>query len=307
MMAASGGTEIYQGLSAGVEETHKFLAPRLVNHILMLTDGHTFGDQEQTLALARAASKAGIAISAMGLGQEWNDKFLDAIATITGGSSAYINSAGAVVRFLNTHVRNLSNVFADRMQFSVAPDPDVKLESAFKLMPSPQHLAIDQGLIPIGNLQLNRSISVLMQFELPPNMPTGFRAITRLAANGDILGERHRRFHAVSDLSLEISTDNHYENPPTAILDALGKLALYKMQERAQDALERGDIRQATRHLENLATRLNALGESELAQQARAEAQQVAHTAALTDRGRKALKYQTRHLIIGKLNNEGAE
>jgi Ca-activated chloride channel homolog len=307
MMTAFGGTEIYQGLQAGVEETRKFLAPKLVNHIILLTDGNTFGDSDKTLELAREVTAQGIAVSGMGLGQEWNDEFLDQIAKITGGTSSYINSANAVVRFLNNHVRNLSNLFADRMQLSIAPDPDVKLESAFKLAPSPQPLDIAEGFIPLGNLPRNRNISVLMQFEMPAGMPKGFRSAARMIAQGDILAESTYHFQTLSDLSLEVTDAQTQDNPPTAILDALGKLTLYKMQERAQQALDEGNVRQATRHLENLATRLTAMGENDLAQQARTEAQQVAHTAMLTDRGKKALKYQTRALLAPSSENDDLE
>lgn len=299
MMTASGGTEIFQGLDAGVTQNRQFLAPRLVNHIILLTDGNTYGDQDRCLTLARTVTKEGISISAMGLGQEWNDKFLDELATLTGGSCAYINSANAVVRFLNDHVRNLSNMFAERVQLSVAPDPDVRLESAFKLAPNPQPLSIEDGYIPLGGLQINRGISVLLQFEMPPNMSIGFRSVARLVVSGDILVNRLQKHQAISDSSLEITKSPPQEDPPAAILDALGKLTLYRMQERAQQALEEGNIQEATRRLENLATRLLALGEEELAQQARAEAQQVAYTSNLTDRGRKALKFQTRQLLLG--------
>jgi Ca-activated chloride channel family protein len=304
MMTASGGTEIFQGLDAGITEVRKFLAPRLINHMILLTDGNTFGDAEQALALAKTVAKDGITISGMGLGQEWNDRFLDELASSTGGSSSYINSAGAVVRFLNTHVRHLSNTFADRMHISIAPDPDVKLESAFKLQPNAQPLTIDQGFVPMGSLQKGRSISTLLQYELPAKMPLGFRSLSRIVVAGDILGERIRKFQAISDISLEITSENVTEQPPSAILDALGKLTLYRMQERANDALEKGDVRQATRQLENLALRLAAMGETDLAQQAKQEAQQVAHTAALTDKGKKALKYQTRSLLLSAENDD---
>ncbi|MCC6617171.1 MAG: VWA domain-containing protein [Anaerolineae bacterium] len=304
MMTASGGTEIFQGLNGAVAEARRYLAPRLVNHILLLTDGHTFGDQPQSLQLARTAAQEGIVVSAMGLGQEWNDEFLDELASATGGTSAYINSARAVARFMNSHVRNLSNVFADRIQVSIAPDSDIKLEYVFKLQPSPQPLTIGQGFIPLGSLHRNRPISVLMQFELPPGLSNGFRSVARIVTIGDILAERISSFHTMSDTSVEVAADAMIENPPTAILDALGKLTLYRMQERAQEALEQGDVRKATQHLENLAARLAALGETELAQQARSEAQQVAHTAALTDKGRKTLKYQTRHLLLGSDGGE---
>jgi Ca-activated chloride channel homolog len=299
MIAAAGGTEIFKGLSAGVEQNRRYLAPKLVNHVILLTDGNTFGDQDQSLELARTAAEQGIGISAMGLGQEWNDEFLDELVSITGGSSSYINSASAVVRFLNDHVRNLSNAFAERVRLSVAPDPDVQLESAFKLAPHPQPLATNDGYIQLGSLQANRLISVLFQFQMPANMAPGFRSIARLASTGDILSNRNQNFQAYSDISLEITEDPPPEDPPIAILDALGKLTLYRMQERAQEALENGDVREATRRLENLATRLLAMGEEDLASQAMAEARRVAHTSNLSDKGRKALKYQTRSLLLG--------
>ena len=287
VMIASGGTEIFKGLEAGFEQNRRFLAPRLVNHMILLTDGHTFGDHDQCLQLAREAAEVGIGISAMGLGQEWNDEFLDEIASLTGGSSEYIHSASAVVKFLNDHVRNLSDAFAERVQISIAPDPDIQLESAFKLSPQPQPLPIDEGYIQLGSLQTNRQ------------MTSGFRSMARLLAVGDILDNQYQKFQTLSDVSFEVMEDPPVEEPPVAILDALGKLTLYRMQERAQTALENGDVEEATRRLENLATRLLALGEDQLANEALSEARRVAHTSAFSDKGRKTLKYQTRHLLAG--------
>jgi Ca-activated chloride channel homolog len=306
MMIASGGTEIFQGLQAGIEQNRRYLGPKLVNHVILLTDGNTFGDQDRCLELAREASQQGIGISAMGLGQEWNDEFLDELASTTGGTSSYINSASSVVRFLNDHVRNLTDAFAERVRISIAPDPDIQLESAFKLLPQPQPLAIDEGYIQLGSLQSNRLISVLFQLQIPANAAVGFRSIARVMGSGDILQNRRQSFQAISDISIEISESPPQEDPPVSILEALGKLTLYRMQERAHEALERGDVREATRRLENLATRLLAIGEEDLAHQARAEARRVAHTSALSDKGRKTLKYQTRHLLLGpgSISNE---
>lgn len=297
MMGASGGTEIFQGLASGVEQVRQFLAPRLVNHVILLTDGNTFGDEERCLKLGQAVKRQGIAISAMGLGDEWNDNFLEQLASSTGGTCEYIRSANMVVRFLNDHVRNLTSAFAERVRIAAAPDPDIILESAFKLSPSPQPLPITDGYIPLGSLQYSRPIAILFQFELPQEMELGFRSIARVVANADILPNNSMPYQALSDLSLEITQEPETENPPTAILEALGKLTLYRMQERAQEALQRGDIREATHRLERLATRLLEIGEPELASQARDEAQRVARTSQLSDRGRKTLKFQTRYLL----------
>lgn len=298
MMSARGGTEIFQGLTAGVGQVRQFLGPRLVNHLVLLTDGNTFGDQERSLKLARAVKSQGIVISAMGLGHEWNDEFLDDLASTTGGTCKYITSPDAVVRFLNDHVRHLSSAFAEQVHLSVAPDPDITLESAFKLAPSPQPLPVEEGTIPLGSLHNSRPITVLFQFELPANLDLSFRTIARIVVGGNILANESQPYQAISDLSIEITTEPEDEAPPTVILDALGKLTLYRMQERAQEALARGDVREATQRLERLATRLLQIGQPELADQAKSEAQRVAMTNQLSDKGRKTLKFQTRYLLL---------
>lgn len=307
MIVPRGGTEIYKGLLAGVEENRKLLTPKMVNHVILLTDGHTFGDQDACLDLARTAATEGIGISAMGLGHDWNDKFLDELASLTGGNSEYIRSAGAVVRFLNDHVRSLSNTFADRMVLSVAVDPDVIIESAFRLSPSPQPVAVGGGIVPLGSLQMNRPVSLLMQLQLPADMELGVRSVVRLVAAGDILSNLSAHHQEVTDIRVTIVDQPTHEEPPNVILDALSKLTLYRLQERAQEALESGDTNEATRRLENLATRLLAMGQEELAQQARSEAQRVTHTQQLSDTGRKTLKYQTRHLLMNNVGEEDQE
>ena len=87
----------------------------------------------------------------------------------------------------------------------------------------------------------------------------------------------------------------------------MGKLTLYRLQERAQEAVESGNVKEATRRLENLATRFLEHGQADLAQQALAEAQQVAATSALSDEGRKALKFQTRFLLASGLDSPEEE
>ncbi len=297
-MQASGGTEILQGLIHGLAELHRNLDRKYVNHLILLTDGRTYGDEEDCILLAETASLDGIAISGMGIGEEWNDVFLDQLASRTGGASAYINSPGAVSRFLKERVRALGRSYAERMRISVAPDPDVTLESAFKLTPHPMPLPADLQPIPLGNLEANHPASVLLQLQLPALSKTGFRSLVRLDVTGDIMLAGHEGYKVISDISVEVAQGAPPEEPPLAILDALGKLTLYRMQEKAEEAIRRGDVAEATRSLENLATRLLAAGQDELAHQAMAEARRVAHTHALSEEGHKALKYGTRSLLL---------
>jgi Ca-activated chloride channel homolog len=176
---------------------------------------------------------------------------------------------------------------------------------AFQLSPTPQSLFVEDGQVKLSSLQPNRPISVLLQFQMPGGIPIGFRTVARLIAGGEILRNQYQTFRAVSDISLEVAEQPAVEEPPNSIMDALGKLALYRMQEKARDALERGDIEEATRRLETLATRLLERGQNNLAQQTLAEAHHIAATRTLSPEGRKEIKYQTRALLGASTIREG--
>jgi Ca-activated chloride channel family protein len=297
-MQASGGTEIYQGLVAGVEQVRKSASPEYVNHLILLTDGRTYGDETLCLELAQEVRSEGIGISAIGIGQEWNDAFLDDLASSTGGTSTYISSPAAVVRFLNSRVRSLGAAFIERLQLSIAPDADVILEDAFKLTPEPQPLSVDLQSIPLGSLEKDRYTSIILQLQMPALPADAFRTVVRLDATGDILRENVSGYKVVSDFSLEVSSKAIPDNPPIPIMEALGKLTLYRMQQKAQESIARGDVRNATRQLENLATRLLESGQESLAKAAIAEANRVATTTTLSEEGQKTLKYGTRALLL---------
>jgi Ca-activated chloride channel homolog len=174
----------------------------------------------------------------------------------------------------------------------------VNLDMLFKLAPHPQPLSATQELVPLGPLFATRPIRFLLQLVLPEDMSIGFRGVVRIVVSGDVLGKKRKRFYAVTDFSLDVTNTPRQEEPPVEIFDALSKLTLYKLQERAQAALEAGNVPEATRRLEHLATRLLERGENSLAQQAVSEAKRVTELKSISEVGRKTLVYQTRSLML---------
>lgn len=297
-MQASGSTAMLQGMLAAVEQNRIYAGRNFVNHIIMITDGRTYGDEPACLELAERAASEGIGISAMGIGDEWNDTFLDQLASRTGGISEYITSPNAVVRFLNERVRSLGKALAERVQVSLAPDPDIKIELAFRLTPNPQPVLLDVDPVPIGQLQVQQNTSLLLQLQMPALMIAGFRSLMRIEVAGDIMWDSRPNCCVIADTSIEVVPSPPPEEPPLSIIDALGKLTLYRMQQKAEEAARRGDVREATRRLENLATRLLEAGHDDLAHAAITEAQRVSSTSMLSDEGQKRLKYGTRMLML---------
>lgn len=295
-----GGTEIHQGLVAGMQELGRRRRLKAINHLILLTDGQTYGDEQNCIALADDARRRGIGISAFGIGEDWNDKLLDEIASKSGGVSAYVDSAAQVRSLLRRRVRGLSKVYVQELNMTLHFDESAHLDEAFKLAPYIQRLDTSQtDKISLGALEAGHPISVLFQIAVGPQSP-GRRRIIQLDVSGDapVVGQQGERltrelwFHCVENLTTESEV-------PSNLVSALVKLSIFKMQEHAYEAIESGNTAEACQRLENMATRLLGLGETELANAARLEAGRLARTGALSPTGRKKIKYGTRSLMLG--------
>ena len=293
---ASGGTEILQGVQTGLEELEKRHSDQCTSHLILLTDGQTYGDDEECIAEARQAGASRIGISAMGIGDDWNDALLDQMATQSGGISAYIASPSQVRTLLRQRVRGLGSVFAQGLTLEPHCDEGVWVEDIFRTSPYLERLTMANGTIHLGSLQADAPLTIVLSMGVSKK-PIGEHRLLRFELTGDIpaLGRREDRLYR--DVSCVFSAVEPPSQPvPTPILRALSKAALYRMQERAWDALGSGDSSTATYQLEMMATRLFDLGEIQLAQAAILEAGRIAKGVTPTPKGRKELKYGTRSL-----------
>lgn len=295
---ASGGTEILKGLQTGLAEIDRFHSKEVTSHLILLTDGQTYGDEQDCVAQARQAGVRRIGISAMGIGEDWNDALLDQIASTSGGVSAYIASPGQVRALLHQRVRGLGTVFANGLTLQPRCTEGVWVESAFRVSPYLDRLVASSGAFNLGALQADVPMAVTLEIGVAQR-PPGEHRLLQLELTADIPalgrhGERLRR-----DINCTFTaTESPAESVPPTVLSALSKVTVYRMQERAWAALESGDVEGATRQLEMIATRLFDLGESRLARAAMLEAGRIAKGGAPTAKGRKEIKYGTRSLTI---------
>lgn len=306
LLSAFGGTEMYHGLAEGLKQNREYFDSKFVNHLIVITDGNTYGDEEQCHQLAANAAIDGIGISAMGLGTDWNDDFLDKLASATGGFSQFIRSVQEVGHYINSHVRHLANTFAERIRLIPRLSEGIEIEQAFKIAPLAQPIEISKDELRIGILESERPTSIVLQLRLPPSLSAPKYHLGRVIITGEILSNAQTAYHLMMDLELPTTTDIAEEEPSTRILEALSRLALYRMQESASEAIKRGDILTATVRLEKLATRLLAMGQSALATHVIQEAEVVKTTHMLSAEGKKTIKYHTRQLAV-ETRKQGAD
>jgi Ca-activated chloride channel family protein len=229
MIQPAGATEIFQGLETGVREVMRSVDPRRVNHIVLLTDGHTYGDEQQCLALASKVAEHGIGISAMGIGKEWNDVFLDVLATRTGGSSAYIAQPQDIKQLLLEKFNALAQTYAEDVSLTLQATEGVDLSYAFRLRPDPSPIALNVPL-HLGTILQDASTQVIFEYIIQPKAVKS-NALTVL--NGTLKVAIASQMMPVPGLKLQlkrpISDTPESDPPPPQIVQALSRLMLYRM------------------------------------------------------------------------------
>ena len=295
-ISTEGGTEIFQGLRQGATELSKSRRLSGVNHLVLLTDGHTYGDEAPAIELATKAAENGISISALGIGDQWNDAFLDALVAPSGGTSTYLESPSQIVSELEERLSALNHTYAHDMRLQLNLPPRISIRAAHKLSPVPQPVSISERFMPLGSLQHNRPLSILIELMAAPH-PAGVSALIHAIVQAHIIPTRQRDSRFSSQLELQFEKGLLPGAPLPAILRAVNKLNLYKMNEKAWEEAEQGKIEEATHRMERLGTNLFKEGQSDLAKTAFHEAANIARSGKISAAGRKKLKYGTRSLI----------
>lgn len=295
----SGGTEMLQGLLAGLQEIQASRSDNSVNHLILLTDGQTYGDEEDCCKQAEWAGTNQISFSTMGIGADWNEDLLDAMANASGGVSTYIDSPRKIVDTFKSTIRELSTIVARETILTFNPIPEVIIKEAFQITPHIRRLQINGNRSILGPLGTSGRKMIVMELRVKGLTETGEKRLLRLSVEGDVPTQTSQQTWAWAEIKTTISPDPDIEvSIPPVIITTLGKLAIFKMQEKAMEDLEKGNVIAATQRLETMATRLLNLGETELARAALLEAGRLSRTGHLSAEGKKKIRYGTRSLSI---------
>lgn len=294
---SGGGTEIYQGLFAGIEQLRIENNSQAINQLILITDGRTYGDEAACLALAEQARAEGISISALGIGHEWNDAFLDKLVNISGGSTAYITSPLDLTAFLENTLRTMSRIYARGLTLKFRLDPRVELHSCYRLTQEIIQLPTESPIV-LGNLMFGKNETLLLEFLVKP-IPTGVEMQRLLNGHLHLEVFEPTPGDARLPVSIQIAVKDQpdSEPPPAKILEKLARVMLYRMQEQARKELAEGNVEKAGERLQVLATHLLARGSNQLAKTVLEEAEHIRHSQRFTKEGDKRIKYGTRALL----------
>jgi Ca-activated chloride channel family protein len=300
-VTARGGTQISDGLKAGLEEARKGYAQDRVNRILLLTDGRTWDDEAACLALAEEAGKQGIAITGIGLGDDWNEKLLLQVAGLSRGNSHWIQNPLAILDAFQQEVEGIRSVVATNLRVLARMGPGVrpiKVYATAPMIADVTKTAVSDNTVAVdlGSLDGARGQAVLIEARVPAEKAGRFR-LGQVEVTYDIPTEGARGLRLKSDLFVTFTVDAKAAAKVNAeVMNLAEKVTAFKLQTRALTEAEAGNIAAATQKLQAAATVLLNLGEDELARAAEKEILELSKTGALSAAGTKKLEYGTRKL-----------
>ena len=92
-IVAGGGTDIYKGMVDGYEQVLKNYIPNGTNRVILLTDGYGITPVDVMVNKSNEYNKKGIELSAIGVGEDYNQSLLSLLATVGGGLLNFVGDS----------------------------------------------------------------------------------------------------------------------------------------------------------------------------------------------------------------------
>jgi len=123
---ATGTTDLTAGLSLGLAELRAGLMPAGINRIVLLSDGipNTSAQLPQIVAGIR---QAGVSVTSLGFGIDYDTTLMTQIARDTGGAFHYLEHADEVAKVFDAELIKMTTSVARNLQLALEPGPGVTI------------------------------------------------------------------------------------------------------------------------------------------------------------------------------------
>jgi len=296
-----GGTQISDGLSTGLAEAKKGIAKDRVNRIVLLTDGQTWDDEDACLKLADEAGTLGVAITSIGIGEEWNEKLLLQLAERSRGNSHWIQNPIAILDAFRQEMEGMQSVAVTKVTMTGRMSPGARPVKVFTTVPmiadvSGRTVSGSVVQADLGSLDGRKGQAVLIEARVPAHKAGAYRVgqveISYGVPSGGFSGQTVK-----ADLNVTFTDDKAAAAKVNAeVMNLVEKVTAFKLQTQALTEADAGNIVAATRKFQAAATVLLNLGEDDLADAVEREIAALKKTGSLTAAGTKKLEYGTRKL-----------
>lgn len=129
-VSLSGTTNLEGGYRRGVELIKPHSSDTTVNRVILLSDGHAnvgLRTEAELGALARSGLNQGVSVTTMGLGLDYNEDIMNAMATQGAGNYYFIEKSAAIANLFRKEAAGLASTVARNTVLELTMAPGVEL------------------------------------------------------------------------------------------------------------------------------------------------------------------------------------
>lgn len=203
-------------MGAGMSEALKLLAQEQGNRrLLLLTDGET-SDEKTVHKISQRLAQERIPVTAIGVGDEWNDELLTEITDLTQGKPFHVVadsaepqppslSASELPQALLSELEHATQEVIANVALSVRCIKDVGLERITRVYPVQSEVGL-QHPHPLGNVEAGEGAVFVLEFDLPQRPAARIR-LAQLGLTYEVPGKGYRGELPPLDLVVEFTAD----------------------------------------------------------------------------------------------------
>ncbi len=285
-----GSTDLHGGWKEGGEQVSRNLLAGGLNRVLLLSDGLANVGETNPDAIATGVnrlSREGVGTTTMGVGDDYNEDLLEAMARSGDGNYYYIESPQQLPDIFQTELKGLMAAFGNTVSLGIKPQGGVTVADVLNDLDR-----LPTGRLKLPNLVAGMPVIVVVRLNVPPTPQAGEVCRFRLAWNDP--GHRERR-ETTAPLSLPVmGTTWEALAPNVEVQERAALLLMARAKKQATLCLERGDREGAVRWLKEARQILASAPDTpETRREAQALAQIEEHLASgAYDKFQKHAKYQ---------------
>jgi Ca-activated chloride channel family protein len=238
---AGGGTNIPGGLSHGLRSLDEAAKGR-VRRIVLVSDGLD-GTRAQAESLARSSFSSGITVSSLGIGLDFDESYMGAVAQSGHGNFAFIKDGGTLAGFLKRELEQTALTTVENARVMIEVPSGMRFVSATGADASVTGSGIE---LRLGSLFAGDERRVIVELAAD-SVSVGSTAVLHTTASWNRVGQVSSTI-GVPTLSLTASLDPSEveRGRDGAVLASATSVVASKRQLEAANAYARGDIATAT-------------------------------------------------------------
>ncbi|MCT0206446.1 VWA domain-containing protein [Synechococcus sp. CS-1332] len=253
----SGGcTALFDGWRAGATQVAEHLDPGAMNRVLLLSDGQAnegLTNLEQIAAKVAGLTQRGISTSAFGLGDDFDEDLMGAMAAAGDGTLAHIETPSQLADLYASELQGLASTFGRRVSLGVRSKNGAEMVD---LLNDLKPTAAGNHQLPY--LRVGQELNVGLQLELPAWIPNQEILSVRLAWEAPGSGDRRS---LIEHLQLPVMESEELKQlePDDAVAEQLALLRANRERRQVIADLDRGDVISASASLGKLFGDLSAM------------------------------------------------